>query len=55
MKVRADETDDFLSTEKWDTAPGSQRKLAQVCVAAGAESLPVRVGSVLQDLLSESV
>lgn len=50
------ETDDFLSTERQDIAPGSQKKLVQVCVAAGGENPPVMVGlTVPQDLLSESV
>lgn len=56
MKARGGETDDFLSSEKQDTALGSRRKLAQVCAAAGVESHPVKAGpSVPQDLLLESV
>lgn len=56
MRVRGGETGDCLLSERPDTARGSRRKLAQVCVAAGVESLLVKVGpSVPRDLLLESV
>lgn len=52
MKVRGGGTDDSLLSEWMDTALGSQKKLVQVCEAAGGESLLlIEVHSLPLDLL----